>query len=175
LSLTTQPHPNFWFYVPYQLDGDLDLEFVLQDEIGNTLYQTRLAPAFDRSGIIEVILPDTVPPLALERPYRWFLVAYCEPNSPTFVEGWIERIELDDGVQEQLALASPRQQAGLYATHGIWQDALMTLGSSYRSNPDSVDARDEWIALLDSAGLAKVATEELLPTFDITSSSFRSD
>lgn len=169
LSLTTKPHPDFWFYVPYQLDGDLDLEFVLQDEMGNTLYQSRFAPVFEHPGIISVALSETTLPLALETPYRWFLVAYCEPSSPTFVEGWIQRVELNEAVQEQLAQASPSEQANLYATHGIWQDALMTLGTLYRQHPDSVDARAEWMALLKSAGLGKVATEDLLPTFDATS------
>lgn len=167
LSLTTHTHPTFWFYVPYRLDGSMALEFVLQDAEGNTLYQIQLTPEANDSGILGVSLPDSSPALATATPYRWFLIAYCDAASPVFVEGWMERVELTAATLEQLEQATLAQKATIYANQGIWQDALMILGSLYLDNPKSNAIAADWSTLLESAGLEILIRERFLPIFDI--------
>jgi hypothetical protein len=161
-SLTTRVHPEFWFYVPYSLDGDLTLEFVLRDLEGSTLYQTRIAPEADSPGIFSITLPESSPALMIATPYQWFFVAYCDTNSPMFVEGWIERIELNTVSQEQLEQFTPTQRATVYTEQGIWQDALTTLGDAYLDNPESAALATDWFILLQSAGLEDIAAEKIL-------------
>lgn len=160
LSQTTQERPGFWFYVPYPLDSDLPLEFVLQDGEGNTLYQTQFTSEGQGSGIVRVVLPETAPALDLATPYRWFFMAYCDRNAPAFVEGWIERVELPSAVQNQLDQAPASRQVDLYTEQGIWQDALDTLGVLYQQDPQSEAWQTDWVELLTSAGLETVATED---------------
>ncbi|PSN18733.1 hypothetical protein C7271_10945 [filamentous cyanobacterium CCP5] len=162
LSQTTQDRPGFWFYVPYTLDGDLPLEFVLQDGDGNTLYQTKFVSETNDFGIVRIVLPETAPALELAAPYRWFFMAYCDRNAPTFVEGWIERVEIAGAMQRQLDQVPVSRQVALYAEQGIWQDALDTLGVLYRQDPQTDALQADWVELLTSAGLEAVAAEDFV-------------
>lgn len=161
-NLTTQPHPDFWFYVPYVLDGSIPLKFVLQDKDDNLVYQTEVAPVANSAGIVQMSLPDTLAPLAEGEAYHWFFIAQCDSRTPVFVEGWIERTPMTADMRSQLAQASPRDQAALYANSGIWQDALDTLVTLYTTNPSSPTLQEDWAELLTSAGLAEVAAEQFL-------------
>ncbi|MBE9060895.1 DUF928 domain-containing protein [cf. Phormidesmis sp. LEGE 11477] len=176
-SLTTKGHPSFWFYVPYSLETT-SLEFVLQDENNNTIYQATLSKEMPREisdssfdsdhGIIQIALPESVPALALETSYRWFFLAYCQQNDPDFVEGWItRRSPLPSSLADELAIASPREQAVLYAQNGIWQETLTVLGEQYRDNETNLEILRDWASLLESANLEHLTQQPLLDCCEI--------
>lgn len=164
LSLTTETHPSFWFYLPSP-NQDITLEFVLQNEAGNTLYQTQMVADVSNSGIVQLALPATVPALAIDQPYQWFLVAHCDafPNAePIYVKGWVTRTDVDASLQAQMNAAPMLEQASLYAANGIWQDALTILGERYRDEPQNAELMNYWVELLTSAGFDEVATAPLV-------------
>jgi hypothetical protein len=153
LSLTTRPYPELWFFVPYELAGSLPLTFVLQDEDSNTLYHTEITPEVAGPGVISVPVPEAYPLSTGDR-YHWYLVAQCTRDGSivdnSYVEGWIERISLSAALQQQLANASPREQAALYASNGIWQDALGIVAEQYKITPNDPQAQADWASLLTS-------------------------
>lgn len=180
-SLTTQAHPSFWFYVPYSLETT-PLEFVLQDEENNTLYQsglyqnglnqsgpssaateqlsTQLVSNGDR-GIIQVTLPDSAPALQPETTYRWFFLAYCDEDDPSFVEGWVTRSSLS-ATADALADATPKEQAIFYAQNGIWQETLTIWGEHYKENMANTAVARDWESLLESANLGHLVEQPLM-------------
>ncbi|MEO0987456.1 MAG: DUF928 domain-containing protein [Cyanobacteria bacterium J06639_14] len=165
LSWTTESHPSFWFYVPYERDTDVTLDFVLQDGSGNTLYQTQFMAHENSPGVIQLSLPATLPPLSVNQPYRWYFLTHCNA-SPTegalHVEGWIVRMTMDSDFQAQVEASSELEKASLYAANGIWQDALTILGSLYRENPQNTTLTQNWMSLLASVGLAEISEQPLI-------------
>ena len=153
LSLTTADRPVLWFYLPYELEGSLPLEFVLQDEANNTLYETEFAPAVAGPGVLSIPLPESVP-LAEGDRVNWYLVADCTNDFNVYVEGWIERTAPPAALPQQLSEADGRGQAALYAANGIWQDALTIVANRYRSSPNDPTARADWLSLLASIDFA---------------------
>lgn len=161
-SLTTKSQPSFWFYVPYSL-AETPIEFVLQDENNSTIYRSTayrstvldVGPgATVDQGIVQVTLPETAPALEVGAAYRWFFMAYCEPDSPSFVEGWIERSPLEPALRAGLDSATPREQTLLYAQNGFWQETLTLAAERYRQNPSNAEYAQDWESLLASVNLS---------------------
>ncbi len=168
-SLTTQAYPSFWFYVPYSLETT-PLEFVLQDENDNTLYQERVfsgtlenqVESIDSDrGIIQVTLPDAAPALEAGMTYHWFFLAYCDQDDPSFVEGWVTRSPLPTAA-DALLTATPREQAFFYAQNSIWQEALTVLGEHYKGNATDAAVSRDWESLLESVNLGHLAEQPLV-------------
>lgn len=164
-SLTAQPYPSFWFFLPY-LPNETPLEFVLQDENNNTLYQQTLSATSNESGIIQVTLPTTAPALEENVPYHWFFIASCDDTNPAFVEGWTTRVSLENTLPLELNTATSkeqlREQAALYAQNSLWQETLTLIGTSHRNNPEDPVFLNDWQSLLESAGLSELVIQPLI-------------
>ena len=163
-SLTAQANPTFWFYVPYQL-SDTPLEFVLQDEQNQTLYQSIYQPSSEdiEQGVVKVKIPDGEVTLAEGDRYHWFFMAYCDENAPSFVEGWIERTA---DVATSDREISPREKARIHASNGIWQDAITQIGEQVLAGEGEASA--DWEALLSSVGLEAIAQQPLVDCCEAT-------
>lgn len=162
LTLTTASHPVFWFYLPYALDGSIPVEYVLLNEQDDLVYQTRFNPTLATAGLLRVATPESVPALVPEQRYHWYFLIYCDPQTPTYVEGWVEGTQLGADQQAALAEANPRQRGAIYAAAGIWQDALDQLAILRQRNPDDPDLQTDWQTLLNSADLGDLTTAPLL-------------
>lgn len=156
-EITISPNPAFFFYIP-ETEAK-EAEFVLQDEVGNLIYDKRFELP-ETAGIVQVSLPETVA-LAVDQEYEWQFIILCDPDDITqveFVQGYIQRSELTPELQSQLETASePLEKAELYAKERIWQDTLMTvaqLRDSYQT---------EWEQLLKSVGLEAIASAPITP------------
>jgi hypothetical protein len=164
---TTDEFPTWYWFVPELTDQVA--EFILYDETGETVYATAFDIAGD-AGVVSLSLPAyaNLPPLEVGERYRWQFSLVCESErsapSITFVEGWTERIEPDAALANQLATASPVEQATLYAENGIWFDAVDTLAELRRESPRA--ANQAWQTLLESVDLGAIATEPLQPCCD---------
>ena len=154
---TVADHPTLWFYVPYRTASTAT--FVLQDQDGNSLYQSDVALP-KTSGILSLALPTTVRPLETGKLYHWYFKLYCRSSSPpdSFVDGWMQRDSLPSDLAQQLKTATLQQQVRLYATHGFWFDALNTAAASRHSNA----ADTAWAELLKAIGLETVAAEAIV-------------
>ena len=159
-GLTVVERPTFWFYVPYPLTSSRPVEFVLQDENGNDVYQTQFTESGTVPGVVGLQLPPTVDPLEVGKRYRWFFLIYCNPEEPTFVEGWVERVELNPTLKNQLDQATtPQQKATVYAEAGVWFEAVTTLAELRRQKPNDQALNAQWLELLQSVDLEAIATE----------------
>ena len=164
-SLTAQARPSFWYYVPYSLSAT-QLEFVLQDENNNIVYQGLWVPnqsmPQENGGVIQVSLPDTAPALQPNGLYHWFFLAYCDDVTPEFVDGWIVRSPMSEALSTAVSNASLRDKASLYAQNGLWQETLTLLGEAYKGSPADPTHAGDWEGLLESAGLRELAEEPLI-------------
>lgn len=164
LGLTTSEYPTFFWYIPKT--AAKTAEFVLNDGTKD-IYKTSFAIA-GTPGIVSLTLPKTttLPPLEVGKNYSWSFALICDPeesSSIDFVQGWVQRVVLNPSVSAKLEKAAPRDRPGIYASAGIWNDALMSLAELRRAKPnDSVLAKD-WESILKSVGLTKVAREAFIP------------
>ena len=158
-GLTTDETPTLWFYVPYQLTAQLPVTFVLQDKQGKTIYKTSFASE-TQPGIVSFRL-TTKTRLEVGKMYQWYFAIDCGTQVPIFVKGWVQRVAPNPSLMNQLKAATPRERAALYATNGIWHDALTTLASLRNTNPTDATLLKDWVSLLDSVGLEAVANEQL--------------
>ncbi|MEW5859017.1 MAG: DUF928 domain-containing protein [Cyanobacteriota bacterium] len=161
-ALTAAESPTFWYYVPYALTPDLPAEFILQDDQGNNVYQTKFVASQKQPGVVKVRLPATVAPLKVGKMYRWFFMIDCEPDAPPLVEGWVQRIAPSATLRSQLEKATPRERVVLYAKQGIWHDALTALAELRSANPKDAALTADWVSLLKSGGLEAIAQEPVI-------------
>jgi len=159
-GLTTVASPTFWFYVPYALTSKLPIIFVLQDEQGKNIYKTSLTTSRTQPSITKISLPSEVT-LDVGKMYRWYFVVDCHPDAPPQVNGWVQRTTLSPTLSRQLQTATPQQRAALYASNGIWYDALTTLAQLRNLDPKNAQLLSNWVSLLNSAGLGAIARESI--------------
>ena len=165
-GLTTEEYPTFWFFVPYKKSTIHSIEFVLKDEstkLSQTLYLTKP----EEPGIISIRLNATTPPLQVNKMYHWFfkMKIICNPQQPLErenVEGWVQRVNLNPKLVDNLKQATPQQRVRLYAKNGIWYDALTTLAELRLAKPKDPTLAVEWMNLLKSIDLENLAKQTLI-------------
>lgn len=163
-GLTVSEYPTFFGYIPETTAQKG--EFILIDEDEHIVYWTDFSMP-KQPGIVSVTLPpNALPPLEVNRWYRWYFIAVDNPdgwsNNGTSNTGWIQRIELTETLKEQLNNASPNQLPALYAESGIWHDAVASLLSQRRSEPDNLTLIADWQQLFTSAGLEMFSQDPLM-------------
>ena len=156
---TLSAHPTLFVYLPPTLSNEVF--FSLQDEQGNTHYQTRLKIS-GQGGIISVTLPENAPELELDKNYAWFF-APIQPDDILrpdnyVVTGWVKRVKADVVSQ---SFSSPVEQATAYGKAGIWYDTLKILATAQRTQPNNATLAKEWKELLEQVELNAIATQPL--------------
>jgi hypothetical protein len=168
LGLTTQDYPSFFAYVPEIGAGRVD--FVLYEgespEGAVDPVYTASIPASGQSGIVEVVLPDdgSVPPLSVGKSYVWFFAISCESGrgGDVVVQGYTERLDADVALTTQLQGKSPQEQAAVYASEGIWLDALTALALAWQQESANESPPEAWVSLLEAVELNDITDEPLL-------------
>lgn len=153
IGTTASDRPNFWFYVPYAPQQAATGEFVLQDKQENDIYrQTFNLP--NTPGLVSLKLPQTAPPLGVDRSYRWYFKLYCGDSASAtanFVEGWITRISLEPDLETQIEQGeNPAYQE--YGKNLVWFDALDSL-AQLRLRQDNPQLMRDWNQLLSAEGV----------------------
>ncbi|MEH2111999.1 DUF928 domain-containing protein [Nostoc sp.] len=166
LGLTSVEQPSFWFYVPYKQSSIQAIEFVLQTEQNKTIHRANISvPPIP--GIVRLQLQNTTTLLETNKLYHWFfkVTTTCKSNQSValnFVEGWVQRVNLDIALREQFKQLSPQQQAAIYAKNGIWYDALTTLAEFHLKGSQDSGLTEDWKNLLKVIQLEEMAIEPLL-------------
>ena len=159
----TVTNPTFWFYVPYPLTPEHSVEFVLK--VGkNDVYKTKFPGLGTPPGIVSLRLPSTAS-LEANKSYNWYLFVYCDSQNKDkfdFVNGLVRRVERPK-LKSQLYSATPQERIIMYATEGIWYDALTGLAELHRAYPKNDKLNQDWVGLLQSVGLEKLAPEPFVP------------
>lgn len=113
------------------------------------------------AGIASFMLPRNagIPGLATGSDYHWSIAVICNPQDrkqDSKVEGWVQRIAPDAALASQLAQSTPSNRPKLYASNGIWFDALSTLADlRYAKTLDAALAED-WSNLLKAVNLPNI-------------------
>ncbi|PZV14949.1 MAG: hypothetical protein DCF22_07860 [Leptolyngbya sp.] len=166
LGLTFSANPTFYWHIPSSPAKVAKFLILTGDDV-DVVYEATI-PLPVQSGIISYAIPKNVLPLEIGKRYHWFLTLDCNPSDPgvnPITEGWTERIAPDVALLKQLEKADLKTRASLYADNGIWHEAVTTLASLRRTNPQDLGAVDGWNELLKSVGLSAIAAE---PLFDTT-------
>ncbi|WP_156113992.1 DUF928 domain-containing protein [Myxosarcina sp. GI1] len=175
-GLTTSEYPTFWFLIPFKHREISSMEFVLKDESqqpSKTIYRNLLTIP-ETPGIISIATKHHAPSLKISQTnqpkmYHWFLKVRvkCNPQQPAklhFVEGWIERTNLNWEFGDRLEQLTAIEKAAFYAKKGIWHDAVTNLAELSLANPgsDRQNYAAEWKSLLQSVDLEILANYPLL-------------
>jgi hypothetical protein len=160
-------NPTFWFLVPEKLTSQVPVEFVIQDEADNYVYQTKFNPPETPAGIISLAVKPTIP-LETGKSYRWTFSIYCDsekPSASVYVRGSMTQTIINSTLQKQLETAkNPLEKAVILAETGIWQDALTTLGEQIQNskNPEP-EITSAWSDLLKQANLDNAVSTPIVP------------
>jgi hypothetical protein len=150
------------------LTADDAVRFSVRDDQDNDIYHTQIAGDRIASGVVSFAPPTTTtPPLEVGKRYTWYLSIYCGqlPDLPAVASGWIQRVELNPAVSNQIQQASPPQRSSLYATNLVWYDALTILAEERRTHRGDRALTTSWSNLLQlpSVGLNDFVTDPLTP------------
>ncbi|WP_017658491.1 DUF928 domain-containing protein [Baaleninema simplex] len=157
-GLTLRDYPTIYVHVP-NLPG-ADLQFTLRDDNDEVLYQSRFRLGH-RHGTFGIPLPDNAnfDPLELYRSYRWTVELLDFGES---ISGAIVKVSPTEEFQRQLDRATSEERLELYAETGIWYDAIDTLATLHRNDPDNSQWMEVWREITESVDLMKVGNKPLL-------------
>jgi hypothetical protein len=160
---TLSGYPTLFWRVPSNQAEAIEL--VLFDEADNEIYRTVLQITGE-AGIVSLSFPAHagMPPLEIDELYRWSFSLICDSadrSADVYTEGWIQRVEPDSDLVDEIEAAAERDRPSIYAAAGLWHDALTAIAEQRRANPQSEAAVARWRNLLESVGLGAVADESL--------------
>ncbi len=127
VGLTASASPTLLWYASQELTGELQLKLVLIDELSiDPLVDTTIAPGA-KGRLQRIRLADYGMELAIGEEYQWSVELVVNPGHPSrdiVATAWVERVEPPDDLREQLTEAGPEGSAAIYASAGLWYDAL---------------------------------------------------
>ncbi len=171
-SATTSNSPTFFWYVP-PTSAQM-AEFALLDSNDSQLYKATIALP-RTAGIVSFTIPEKVTNSVLKtsQDFYWQFTVICDPSNPSrnpFVEGVVQRIQPGKELVSQLKKApSAYSRATIYASSGIWQDAIATLAQQRCLNPKDSSFLASWVKLLQSVQLQEFAAEPLTASCSVLS------
>ena len=163
---TAFDHPTFWFYVAYP--ANTYVEFILQDEAENEIYQTTFI--LDKiPGIVSLTLPKDKITLETGKSYHWYFNIMCnrEDTTDDFVEGWVERVELNPVINNQLESVQPLERVSIYAENGLWYDTLTNLDRLRQTESENQAIAAIWTDLLQQVGLEEISQEPVVRRYNL--------
>jgi hypothetical protein len=149
LGLTVEEHPTFWVYVPYSSQISHSAKFVLWDDKQDKVYETTFQLK-DTPGIISLSLPKDIS-LDISKIYKGAFFFKCGDIGLANVQWKVKRVTLSANLRNQLERATSRERIALYATNGLWHDALTELAQLRRRNPQDEILAVDWTELLRDA------------------------
>ncbi len=167
IGITLAEYPTFFFYIPdVNLEG-VEGEFVLRNENDEQIYKKIvMLKASDSIISVELTGSPSLPlqPLEVGKSYYWvfsLLLDKVDRSSNTDVAGWIKRIEPNSVIKNQLTTTPYKAQAAIYATNGIWYEAVTTLAKLRCASPDDLNISSDWTSLLRQVELPEIADKPL--------------
>ena len=158
---TISGHPTFFWYISEVPKEPVEFSLV-ESGVAQPIFVQQLQ--LNKAGIVRIEMPKNLPELVPGREYRWSVTVISNANrrsNDTFAQSWIKRVPTTPTLKQQLAAAkSDRDRALIYAKAGLWYDALNTLSTAQSANSTNSPMRQDFLSLLDRAGLAEVAEQE---------------
>ncbi|MEG4007449.1 DUF928 domain-containing protein [Microcoleus sp. Pol11C1] len=166
IGLTLTESPTFFVYVSQPA---AQVEFVLLNaDESEVVYETTIKN--DKAGIVGVSLSekDQTKNIEVGKRYVWSFALACDPlerSGDYIVKGWMQRIEPQANLKNDLANPDPMAKVIAYAKNGIWYETVATLAEMRRLAPDDSRLTTEWTQLLQSQGLESIAAQPLVQSF----------
>jgi hypothetical protein len=132
-------------------------EFVVIDDQGNDIYQTKFTPP-NQAGIVPVNIPASAN-IQIGKKYQWYFTLICNPDDRSedeYLTGTLERTTLGSLLNRYVQQATPLRQAEIYARQNIWYDTIHNIASLRSENPEL------WISLLESVGLEELVNQPFI-------------
>ena len=162
VGLTLHEQPVLFWFTPTKQDHPFEFTLIGEND-DMPVVETKLsAPA--QPGLQQIRLSDYKVKLSPGERYLWSvaLIMDAEERSANIVaKGAIERIEREKLEQPLATNLSNAEAPTRYAEAGIWYDAVMAISDLIESNPADTELRQQRASLLEQAGLAEVAMNDL--------------
>jgi hypothetical protein len=162
---TASSQPSLFWYVDGAPPAGVHFEFTLLDEEGILpMAETGLTvPA--RAGIQRIRLADYGIELQPGMEYEWSVSIVVDPEERSkdiVATGWIDAVKRPGDLDSRLASAGSERAAHVFASEGLWYDALTALGDRIEQTPGSTDLNEMRSSLLLQVGLSAVASDPTL-------------
>lgn len=163
IGTTIAEHPTLLFYVP---DADLEGvqgELVIYKDKQTKLYN-KTVPVKASDSIISIEIADLPSPLEVGKSYFWefnLILDGMDRGQDVVVSGWIKRIAPNSTLKHKIDSSLPQQQPVIYATNGIWYEAVNSLAKLHCSSPDDSTITSNWKSLLQQVGLPEISSKPL--------------
>lgn len=154
-GLTISEYPVFFVYIPLYQKAQ-KAEFFITDTDHKDVYN-HLFQLPQQTGIIRLKIPENkLAPLEVGKNYIWGVQIFCNPENgdqsgDPIVRGIIERIKPEKSLSNQLEGVTPLILPTVYASQGIWYDALESIAQLRSLNPENTKLIDDWQELFNSA------------------------
>ena len=163
LQLTIAKYPQLFMYIPPT--SAESMQVFIKGEDGTDIYRTQPINIPGKSGVIAISIPETEAKVEIGKNYRWLVTIICNPKKrrdDLVASGWLRRMEPNSNLANQLKNAEKNEYPSIYASNGIWLDAVTILAELRYAEPNNLDLKNDWKELLESAGLNDLAEAQLL-------------
>jgi hypothetical protein len=161
VGLTLQEQPVLYWFVSQVPKHPVEFTLTAADAV-RPLVETRIkTPAV--AGVQALRLADYGVHLEREVLYQWFVAIVRDPEQRSrdiVAGGEMTRMASATGLAAQLQRAGSSDLPYLYASEGIWYDALRAISELIEASPGQVALVEQRASLLDQVGLKEVAEYE---------------
>jgi hypothetical protein len=161
LPQTQESHPTFSWHVSNPQKAEVAVQFSLV-EPGQIQPMYRQQVTTDKTGLVQLKLPNQVAGLEVGKQYRWTVSWGCNvrrPSEQMYQRAWIERTALSSAQQQRLNEAkTDLDRVAVFAQSGIWYEAI---GLAAAKSTDS-QMKPYWQTLLEDGGLTYIQQAEQL-------------
>jgi len=157
---TILANPTFLVYMPYTAESARSAKLMVLDEAGHQVIPEPIKIELPKTpGIMSVQFPEV---LGVGKLYNWYFSVVCDEQKPSRnpgVRGWIQRVEISQGLRNALGQTAETATFEIYARYGIWFESVSALANAYRLDQSNETIERTWTELLNGLGLA--APEEM--------------
>jgi hypothetical protein len=154
-GLTTHAQPTFFWYQSAPTNTRMELTLIVQGKPGWVL-RVALDKA-EQAGIHRLSLERYHVSLTPGVVYRWSVALVPNPNGRSqdlIASDTIKRIEPDAQLSSSVSVGKNVEKAAVYASRGIWYDALESITSEIDAAASDRELRQQRSSLLAQAGLS---------------------
>ena len=153
-GLTLQAQPTLYWYARNPVATRFEIALIDKDK-SDPLLEVE-AGNKKVAGIQQLDLGDHNLSLQPELTYKWSVTQVIKEGSQStsvIASGVIERMEPGEGLTSRIEKSHGMELVGVYASEGIWYDALETISSMIDKSPEDQGLVAIRASLLDQVGL----------------------
>jgi len=161
-GLTTRDKPTIYWYVSETLQKPVELTIINNESLeaaSKPAFEVTLQPPLAR-GVHAISLEQYGVVLKPGVEYQWFVALVGDAahrSNDVIAGGTIKRVAETDSVRSRVKEASSASRPALYASAGIWYDAVDELSKQISAQPENRDLRAQRATLLEQVGLTEAA------------------